>query len=103
MKDTIAIIKNTFNIRLKEFLKRKLIDNSTYNNLKPKGSQLLFVYDHPRVNKSNMPLRSIISTVNASCYKVAECLAKLLRSFHGKLAANSFPKKWINLIYRMDL
>lgn len=50
---------------------------------------MLFVYDHPRVDKSNMPLRSIISTMNASCYKFAEYLVKLLRSFHGKLAANS--------------
>ncbi|CAH8643572.1 unnamed protein product [Schistosoma mattheei] len=71
---------------LRELLKRKMIGNSTYNDLKPRGSRLPHMYGLPKVHKHDVPLRPILSMINSPYHKVARWLAEKLEPVRRRLA-----------------
>lgn len=64
-KYVIGTMGNRVNKQPTELLKKELIDNSTYNNLQAKWSELPFIYSFHHVHKFNIPLRSIVSMVDS--------------------------------------
>ena len=75
--------------KLRELLKKKLIDNNIYNDLKPKGSRLPYLYGLPKMHKPDIPMRPILSMINSPYHKVARWLAEMLEPIRGKLAVYS--------------
>ncbi|VDQ03084.1 unnamed protein product [Trichobilharzia regenti] len=74
---------------LRELLKKKMIENHTYNELKPMGSRLPYMYGLPKIHKNNYPMRPILSMVNSPFYKVARWLADRLESIRQRLAKHT--------------
>ncbi|CAH8503985.1 unnamed protein product [Schistosoma curassoni] len=70
----------------RELLKKKMIDNSTYNDLKPRGSRLPHMYGLPKVHKHDVPLRPILSMINSPYHKVARWLAEKLEPVRRRFA-----------------
>ncbi|VDP81433.1 unnamed protein product [Schistosoma mattheei] len=63
---------------LRELLKKNLIDNHTYNELKPKALQLPYLYGLPKSHKHDIPIRPILSVANSPFHKLARWLTKCL-------------------------
>ncbi|VDO51390.1 unnamed protein product [Schistosoma margrebowiei] len=85
-KDLTDSTEKRINGMLRELLKRKMIGNSTYNDLKPRGSRLPHMYGLPKVHKHDVPLRPILSMINSPYHKVARWLAEKLEPVHRRLA-----------------
>ena len=69
--------------KIKHFLcrlkKSKSITQTTYKKLFPTGSQIGILYGLPKIHRSNIPLRPILSSVNKHSYNIAKFLVPLLR------------------------
>ncbi|VDP72239.1 unnamed protein product [Schistosoma mattheei] len=71
---------------VRELLKKKMIDNSTYNDLRSRGSRLPHMYGLPKVHKHDVPLRPILSMINSPYHKVARWLAVKLEPVRHRSA-----------------
>ena len=76
-------ITKTLETRLTNFLldlwKKKIIDDSTYWNIKPCGSRPGVLYGLPNVHKARCPMRPIVSSIDTYNHKLAKYLVKILK------------------------
>ncbi|VDO77259.1 unnamed protein product [Schistosoma margrebowiei] len=72
-----------------------MIDNSTYNNLRPRGSRLPHMYDLPKIHKQDNPHRPILSMVNSPYHKVARWLADKLEPLRQRLATYTLKDSFV--------
>ncbi|CAI2738924.1 unnamed protein product [Dicrocoelium dendriticum] len=63
---------------LELLLLHRVIDLDTFNSLKPSGSTIPQLYGSPKTHKCEVPLRPILSMMNAPQHKLARWLVKLL-------------------------
>ena len=57
-----------------------------YNKIRPKHKLPPRIYDLPKIHKSNIPLRPIVSRVNTFAYDLSGYLADILAPFNGKIS-----------------
>ena len=60
------------------------IDNITYKRLYPKGAGSPKYYGQPKIHKTCVPLRPIISSRVSATYEIAKELAKILKPLVGR-------------------
>ena len=63
---------------LKKLKAADSINQETYNELYPTGSHIGILYGLPKIHKSTIPLRPILSSVNHYSYKIARFFIPLL-------------------------
>ena len=63
---------------LKSLLNKGQIDETLYEQLRPRGSQPARLYGLAKVHKNNVPVRPVLSMPGSAYYKVAEYIAKCL-------------------------
>ena len=63
---------------LKKLKAADSINQETYNELYPTGSRIGILYGLPKIHKSTIPLRPILSSVNHYSYKIARFFIPLL-------------------------
>ncbi|VDO66433.1 unnamed protein product [Schistosoma margrebowiei] len=80
---------------LRDLLKKKMIDNSTYNNLRPRGSRLPHMYGLPKIHKQGYPLIPILSMINSPYHKVARWLADKLEPVRQRLATYTLKDSFV--------
>ncbi|VDP19398.1 unnamed protein product [Schistosoma margrebowiei] len=93
-KDLTDSTKKKITKVLRDLL-RKMIDNSTYNNLRPHGSRLLQMYGLPKTHKQGSPLRLILSMVNSPYHKVERRLANKLKPVRQRLATYTLKNSFV--------
>lgn len=71
---------------LAKLLKEKSIDKATYDHLRVSGSQPGILYGLPKVHKTGVPMRPILSAIGTSGYDIA----KFLLPFLTPLTSNQF-------------
>ncbi|CAH8477181.1 unnamed protein product [Schistosoma mattheei] len=87
--------------KLRELVKKNLIDNHTYNELKPKGSQLPYLYGLPKTHKPDIPIRPILSMAKSPFHKLARWFTRCLEPVRKKLAAYSL-KDSFEFVQKLD-
>ena len=74
--------------QVKSLLKKLKATNSlnekTYSELYPTGSRIGILYGLPKIHKSTIPLRPILSSVNHYSYKLAKFFIPLLQPNYAK-------------------
>ena len=60
------------------------IDNTTYKRLYPTGARSPKYYGPPKIHKTGVPLRPIISSRGSATYETAKELAKILKPLVGR-------------------
>lgn len=68
----------------------KMIDNSAYSCLWPRGPYLPHMYDLSKIHKQDIPLRSMLSIVNSPYHIAARWLADNLKPDHQRLATQTW-------------
>jgi hypothetical protein len=63
------------------FLKKSSFPEEVIQQLLPQGSRHPRVYGLPKIHKEGAPLRSIVSTIGAPAYRLAQYLAKQLGEY----------------------
>ncbi|MEC8569013.1 MAG: reverse transcriptase domain-containing protein, partial [Pseudomonadota bacterium] len=77
--DFTAKVEKAFQRRMLRLLKDKSITLSTYNEIRPTGSQRPKLYGLPKTHKPNCPLRPILSMIDSPQHKLAKYLTSLLK------------------------
>ena len=78
--DPTSTIQNKINKLIKNWKDKKQIDNNTakrlmtYNGIAPR------IYGLPKVHKTNMPLRPIVSNILAPRYNISKWLTEILKN-----------------------
>ncbi|VDP40779.1 unnamed protein product [Schistosoma margrebowiei] len=80
---------------LRDLLKKKMIDNSTYNNLRPRESRLPHMYGLPKIHKQDSPLKPLMSMVNSPYHKIARWLADKLEPLRQRLATYTLKDSFV--------
>lgn len=60
------------------------LSETEYNKIRPKQKQPPRIYGAPKIHKTNVPLRSIVSCVNTMAYDLSGFLARILSPLTGK-------------------
>ena len=84
MKDPTAIQEGKLNRRLKRMEKDGEITESLYTRLRPSGSQRPRIYGLPKIHKPEVPLRPIVSCIEAPSYQLSKHIASLISPLAGK-------------------
>ncbi|CAH8682592.1 unnamed protein product [Schistosoma rodhaini] len=87
--------------KLIELLKKSLIDNHTYNELKTKESQLPYLYGLPKIHKTDILMRPIISMTKSPFHKLTRWLTRCLEPIRKKLAPYSL-KDSFEFVQKLD-
>ena len=64
--------ENQVKALLKKLKTNNCIDDRTYNELYPTGTRIGILYGLPKIHKSSIPLRPILSSINHFSYKIAK-------------------------------
>ena len=79
---------NKFKNRLINILKKMKteseMDENTYKRMYPTGTSAHKFYWIPKINKKEVPLRPIVSSIGSVTYGVAEELSRILKPLTGK-------------------
>ena len=70
--------ENKLQKRLQELLKKKLISREIYEFIRPVGSQRPRMYGLPKIHKSGIPLRPILSMCHSAQHSLAKWLVDIL-------------------------
>ena len=81
--------ENQVKTLLKNLKASKSIDQRTYDELYPTGSRIGILYGLPKVHKTDIPLRPILSCINHYSYKIAKFFIPILTP----ISSNSFMIK----------
>ena len=60
------------------------MDDATYKRLYPTGASPTRFYGLPKVHKSGMPLRPIVSTIGSVTYETSKELSRILKPLVGR-------------------
>ena len=66
--------ENQVKALLKKLKTNNCINDRTYNELYPTGTRIGILYGLPKIHKSSIPLRPILSSINHFSYKIAKSL-----------------------------
>jgi len=77
-KDPLRTITTKTNNMLKIWLDNKIIDDSTYKELRCTNSNLPRCYGLSNVHKQGFPLRIVVSSVGSPLYDVARLLHEII-------------------------
>ncbi|XP_046841047.1 uncharacterized protein LOC124435142 [Xenia sp. Carnegie-2017] len=77
--------ENQVKTLLRKLKAKKCINEKTYNELYPTGTRIGILYGLPKIHKSSIPLRPILSSIDHYSYK----LAKFFIPFLTPISANS--------------
>ena len=77
--DNIAKLETKLQRRLLQLKKDGQLTTSTYNNIRPTGSQRPRMYGLPKTNKASVPLGPILSMINSSQHELAKWLCSILQ------------------------
>lgn len=83
-KDPTKGIEKQTNSIINDWCKAKYITVSMAKNLKTHNSLPAKIYFQPKIHKPNVPLRPIVSNINAQTYKLARFCAGVLSNVVGK-------------------
>lgn len=78
LKKVTYRIEDKINRFLKSMSDRGVLSHDTYNQLRVTGSNLGVLYGLPKIHKSNIPLRPILSAYSMANYKLAKFLVPWL-------------------------
>ena len=87
--DFTAKIEDAFQRKLRTFLKEGKIQKSTYDSIRPNGSQRPKLYGLPKTHKPDCPLRPILSMINSPQHKLAKFLVSILKPVSDKYSAHT--------------
>ena len=82
--DETARTEKDFREYLASLKSKNLLSDAIIERIRPVGSQRARMYGLPKVHKSDVPLRPILSTINTSARPVAEYLKEILQPIHDK-------------------
>jgi len=91
-------LEDSLNHILRKLLKNKKIDKIFYNNAFASGSSPGILYGLPKIHKTDIPLRPILSAINSHNFKLAKCLIPLVTPYSSNLHTinNSYNfKEWL--------
>ena len=64
--------ENQVTVLLKKLKTNNCINDRTYNKLYPTGTRIGILYGLPKIHKSSIPLRPILSSINHYLYQIAK-------------------------------
>ena len=82
--DTTTRYKNKLITLLKKIKTEGGMDNVTYRRLYPTGASPPKFYGLPKVHKSGMPLRPIVSSIGSVTYETSKELSRILKPLVGR-------------------
>ena len=86
IKDPTKSIQTKINKIISNWETNKYINNSTSKALKIYNGNVPKIYGLPKIHKENVPLRPIVSNINAATYKLSKFLAGVLGNVINKNA-----------------
>ncbi|CAH8519337.1 unnamed protein product, partial [Heterobilharzia americana] len=88
-KDQTSYIEKQMVQQLKQLLKAKYIDETTFKSIKPIGSQIAKLNGRAKIHKPGVPLRLILSMINSPYHKVAQWLCGFLELLRKRLGEHT--------------
>ena len=82
--DPTSKYKNKLITLLKNIKTEGGMDEVTYRRLYPTGASWSKLYGLPKVHKSGMPLRPIVSSIGSVTYKTSKELSRILKPLVGR-------------------
>ena len=96
-------VDNRLNTYLRKLKKDSIIEDTVYQRLFSSGSQAGLMYGLPKIHKTNIPLRPILSGINTFNYNLAKFLVPVLAplTINEYTVSDSFTfaKELVNLRY----
>ena len=77
-RDPVASVERKLNTLLLQLKKKGSISQDLYNRLRSSGGCTSLLYDLPKVHKSDVPLRPIVSFVSSPSHHFSKHMAKIL-------------------------
>ncbi|CAI2738933.1 unnamed protein product [Dicrocoelium dendriticum] len=84
-KDQTERIENQIIKSLRDLRNNGHISNTLYDSLKPSGTNVPRLYGLPKIHKTGVPLRPILSMVNSPYHAVAQWLVEILEPVRQRL------------------
>ena len=84
-------------------LKKSVLDDSVYNQIRPTAAVTPTVYGLPKVHKDNVPLRSILFSIGILTYQCASWLSKSLKELRRHPSTEKDTFHFIKMIADHEL
>ena len=83
---------------LKTLQKENIISDEEYSHLTPNGSTPGILYGLPKVHKTNLPMRPILSAINTHTYKLSKFIIPLISSWSKNIYTINDSFSFVNEI-----
>ena len=104
-RDKTHIIEKSISKHLRTLKQKNLIDEATFNRLRPTGTVIPRLYGLPKVHKEGLPLRPILDMSNSPYHAVAKWLTYILEPVRKHVARYSLRDtfEFVDSIEGLDL